>query len=139
MTMTHERLAGHAAWSFAAHYEDLFDAIEADRWIPEHFTDPELRLVAELVLELVLAGEVPWPEVIVGALVARGIDHAHAVDLVVQPGAFEASGYRLDGLGRWLAELERDHVRRHLVAAGHALEARGGIERARDLLREVAA
>jgi hypothetical protein len=139
MELTHEHLALHALVSWGVDPESAFVAIEEGRLIPEHFHDHELRLVVEIVVGMVTAGEVPAPEAVVAALVAQGIDHAHAVDLVTQPGAFEATGCRLDGLAHWLTEVKRDHMRRLLVAAGFSLETRGGIERAREKLLEVVA
>lgn len=123
--------------------EALLDAIDAGAWLPGHF-DPEHRQAAQLMLDMTLAGEPPWPpEVVAERLHATGMPRGEVLATIDPPGAFEAAGCRLDGLPHHLHRLAEDHERQHLtrqlLSLASALEVPGGPSRVRAALQGAAA
>lgn len=139
MTATHAQKALHAAlWGDP---DPLLDAIDEGAWLPALFgADEDL---AEVVLEVVLAGEVPTPEAVVLVLEEHGATRLEAVARVALVDAFFDAGCRLDGLTYWLAmvheDAERDRLARQLVTLADRLHSPDGPARVRAILEGVAA
>lgn len=122
--------------------EPILDAYETGEIVPEHFTVPAFRLLAETVVEMIGEGEPPLPELIHARLIAAGHAREHAADVVLVPAGFEAAGCRLDGLrfhlGRLAEQVERERLERRLVALHDTLGRPGGPARVATALGVVA-
>lgn len=135
--MSTERVALHTAlWG---DLEATLDAWEAGQLHPDRFQNPTHRSVLAAMSAVIESGQAPDPWRVIRHLIdVDGWPQARAVDAVNLPGAFEAAGWRLDGLEHHLFELDRDQQRdeleQRLVALADSLHRPGGVARVAALL-----
>ena len=110
--------------------DPIIVAFEEDEIVPENFTNPAFRMLAETVITMITNGVPPTPTLIRDHLVAAGLSGEDAAELVLVPGGFEAAGYRLDGVRFHLHQLaehvERERLERQLVSLHDTLSRPGG-------------
>jgi len=128
----------HLVDALVADPDGAIDLAEAGTLARLHLEDSRCAAVVAMVGELVGEGHAPFPEVIVGRLVAIGLTQATAVDAVLVPGAFEARGCRVwsvaEALANLYAERQRRHLERRLVSLADTLHRPGGIARVAEAL-----